>query len=167
MVWKIIKQVLRILLGIATYIVAVYFFVGRTNKFLDFYPYTFKEAWDNMKCIPFFAYFSVLFKQYFDMIWPVGVLAAFTDLIAIARICFKGIIAEMEYELDHNDYVLIRNGSIIGEGSDGGIKALGAVLFRFLIMLLILPCFLFLKPIIMVVYVVKLVMIIVKGIKGE
>ena len=167
MIWKIIKQILRIVLGVATYIIAIYFFIGRTNKFLDFFPYTFQEAVANMKCIPFFDYFKVLFRQYFDMIWPVGVLAAFTDLFAIARICFRGIVEEMEYELDHNDYYLMRNGQIIGEGSDGGVKALGAVLFRFLIMLLILPCFFFLKPIILVVYVVKLVMIIVKAFTGE
>lgn len=164
--FRIIRQALRIFIGIVTYIFALYFLVAELNKFLDFCPLTYTEALANMKYIPFKDIIKVYFQDYFNMLYPVGVLAASTELFGIIRFVFRGLKDEIDYEFSHGKYSVVRyysDGSkhVIDQGDDGYKGALLVIFGRFFLLWLYIPIIFWIKPFLLLINTIKLLKLIV------
>lgn len=156
---RIIMQILRILLGIVAYLVAIYFFIAEVNRYLDFCPVVFHDSLENIKTIPFADLFQIYFNDFINMIYPAGVFAASTEIFAILRIFTRGMGAEIAYELDNHDYVLVdtRSGAVVGRGSDGLFYAAVAFFGRMFWVAVGITFMLILKPFILLLNVIKLI----------
>ena len=81
----------RVLLGIFMYMLALFFFVGEINRVMDMHPISFTIAYANIKGFSLKELILAYLSDYQNMLYPVGVLAAFTELPAIFRVFTKGL----------------------------------------------------------------------------
>lgn len=86
-----------------------------------------------------------------------GVLAAFTELPGIIRIFTKGLMGAIKYEMAVGEYDLvnIRTGEVVGHGSDGIQNAGLRILAVIICIALFLPTMMILKPVLLLVQLVK------------
>ena len=165
---KFVGMTIRIILGIVLYLLAVFFFIGEINRIMDMHPVSFSVAYANMKGFSLKELIQVYLSDYKNMLYPVGVLAAFTELPAIIRVFTKGLWGAMKYEMAAGEYDLVNisTGEIVGHGNDGAGNALIRLLAALLCIAVLLPTMLIIKPFILLINFIKWLRMIIFMAKG-
>ncbi|MCR5310492.1 MAG: hypothetical protein K6E32_03605 [Lachnospiraceae bacterium] len=157
---KIIKKAIKIVLGIFTYMVAIYFFVSEVNRFLDFCPLTVREAFDNMKTISVLTCIKVFFKDIIGMFYPIGVIASLTEFVPLMKILLGGFKKELEQEFFHpRDVIRLKDGVKVGDTAISG--SLLAIFGRAVVIWIGISLMFLIKPIIIVKDIIRLIIMIV------
>lgn len=165
---KFVGMTIRIILGIVLYLLAVFFFIGEINRIMDMHPVSFSVAYANMKGFSLKELIQVYFSDYKNMLYPVGVLAAVTELPSIIRVFTKGLWGAMKYEMAAGEYDLVNisTGEIVGHGNDGAGNALIRLLAALLCIAVFLPTMLIIKPFILLINFIKWFRMIIFMVKG-
>lgn len=165
---KFVGMTIRIILGIVLYLFALFFFVGEINRIMDMHPVSFAVAYANIKGFSLKELIQAYLSDYKNMLYPVGVLAAFTELPAIIRVFTKGLWGAMKYEMAAGEYDLVNisTGEIVGHGNDGAGNALIRLLAALLCIAAFLPTMLIVKPFILVVNFIKWLRMLIFMVKG-
>lgn len=165
---KFVGMTIRIILGIVLYLLAVFFFIGEINRIMDMHPVSFSVAYANIRGFSLKELVQVYLSDYKNMLYPVGVLAAFTELPAIIRVFTKGLWGAMKYEMAAGEYDLVNisTGEIVGHGNDGAGNALIRLLAALLCIAVFLPTMLIIKPFILLINFIKWLRMIIFMVKG-
>ena len=165
---KFVGMTIRIILGIVLYLLAVFFFIGEINRIMDMHPVSFSVAYANIKGFSLKELIQAYLSDYKNMLYPVGVLAAFTELPAIIRVFTKGLWGAMKYEMAVGEYDLVNisTGEIVGHGDDGAGNALIRLLAALLCIAVFLPTMLIIKPFILLINFIKWLRTIIFMVKG-
>ena len=160
MAFRVIKSILKVVLAIITYQLAIFFYISRINKNLDFCPIVFHDAIANMKCIPFFANFKLYFSDFWNMTFPLGFCAAFTEIPFLFRTITRGLGGSIMYELENGRYDLVnvRAREVVGHGDDGPVNALYRIIGAAIIGFIMLGFMFFIKPLLIIWYIIKIPM---------
>lgn len=165
---KFVGMTIRIILGIVLYLFALFFFVGEINRIMDMHPVSFTVAYANIKGFSLKELIQAYLSDYKNMLYPVGVLAAFTELPAIIRVFTKGLWGAMKYEMAVGEYDLVNisTGEVVGHGNDGAGNALIRLLAALLCIAVFLPTMLIIKPFILLINFIKWLRMIIFMVKG-
>jgi len=165
---KFVGMTIRIILGIVLYLLAVFFFIGEINRIMDMHPVSFSVAYANIRGFSLKELVQAYLSDYKNMLYPVGVLAALTELPAIIRVFTKGLWGAMKYEMAAGEYDLVNisTGEIVGHGNDGAGNALIRLLAALLCIAVFLPTMLIIKPFILLINFIKWLRMIIFMVKG-
>ncbi len=157
MAFKIIKQILKIVIGLITYLLAVFFFVSQVAMFLDFCPLNFSEALASVRTLSLVDLIAVFFENFIEMIYPVGLLASFSDIPMLLRILTKGMLAQIAYELDNPRYYYFNRDTGKKVGDSAVRDMIGTIVGRLVLIWIVFSLMLWIKPFLLVKDVIQLI----------
>lgn len=162
MAGRIIKKLIKIILGIITYLFAIFFFVSEVNRTLDFCPMTVHEAFANMQTISPREWVRAFFADFMNMVYPVGVLASITEIPALLRILLGGLWSEIEYEFRNaRDIVRVGDRSVVGNTAIRG--SLLVIIVRLALIWIVITLMFLVKPFVIVKDIIELIIMLIAG----